>query len=306
MIKKINIPIAIIIAAIIIGGSLVYINQNKNQPDGSVLSAQAVADKSIAFINKNLLQEGATASFVSVNEENELYKIKFKIQDQEVESYASVDGKILFLQGFGYINMEEMDKTSEKRDRPDVKLFVMSYCPFGLQAQKTILPVYNLLKDKADIGIYFVYYIMHEKIEIDENLRQYCIQQDNKDKYFKYLECFTGEQNATKCLAQAGIDVNKTNSCISQTDQQFKVTESYNNKSTWLSGRYPLFDVHKDLNEKYGVGGSPTLIINDKDSSAERTPEGYKKAICEAFNVAPEECNQVLSGDASASDGSCQ
>jgi hypothetical protein len=308
MIKKFIVPISIVIAAVVIGGVLFYVNQNKNLSSNiTALSAQVVADKSIEFINKNLLQPGATAVFTSVNKENELYKIKFKINDQEVESYASVDGKILFLQGFGYVNMDEVKATSAKRDKPDVKLFVMSYCPFGLQAQKALLPVYNLLKNKADIGVYFVSYIMHEKKEIDENLRQYCIQKENKDQYFAYLSCFTTEQNADKCLAQAGVDVNKTNACVSQTDQQFKVTESYNNKSTWLSGKYPLFDVHKDLNQQYGVSGSPTLIINDKVSDAERTPEGFKKAICEAFNVAPEECSQTLSGDTgAANNGSCQ
>ena len=301
--KNLTLPIVIIIAALIIGGAI-YLNPKKT---AGFLSAQEAGQKAIDFINQNIFSgQNVTASLIDITESNGLYKMKIAIEGEEIETYLSLDGKLLFPQFVTMETEEEATAGGQKSDYPDVKLFVMTHCPYGLQAQKTILPVYNLLKDKADIGIYFVYYIMHEKIEIDENLRQYCIQQDNKDKYFKYLECFTGEQNTTKCLAQAGIDVNKTNSCISQTDQQFKVTESYNNKSTWLSGRYPLFDVHKDLNEKYGVGGSPTLIINDKDSSAERTPEGYKKAICEAFNVAPEECNQVLSGDASASDGSCQ
>lgn len=56
----------------------------------------------------------------------------------------------------------------------------MSYCPYGLQAEKMFLPVYDLLKNKAEMGIYFVNYIMHDKKEIDENLREYCIQKEQE------------------------------------------------------------------------------------------------------------------------------
>jgi len=54
---------------------------------------------------------------------------------------------------------------------PRVELFIMSYCPYGLQAQKVFLPVYELLGDKADIEVNFLNYVMHEKKEIDENLK---------------------------------------------------------------------------------------------------------------------------------------
>ncbi len=69
----------------------------------------------------------------------------------------------------------------------------------------------------------------------------------------------------------------------------------YNNRSTWVSGMFPRFNVEADLNTKYGVRGSPTLVINDKVVSINRSPEAYKEAICSAFTNPPEECNQKLS-----------
>ena len=275
-------------------------------------SPDKIAKAAINYINGNLLAKGMTASLVeSSKEKNGLYKVKFKIGGQEYDSYVSGDGKILFPQG---IEMEEKQETSQnqsqeqanqdvpKKEKPDVKLFIMSYCPFGLQAEKMYLPVYDLLGDKADMGIYFVSYIMHDKKEIDENLRQYCIQEKQKEKYYNYLNCFVKDDNFEKCLTEAKIDKTKLDKCISETDAAYKITEAYNDKESWLNGQFPKFDIHADLNEKYEVGGSPTVVINDKVVSVNpRSPEKFKESICDAFNEAPNECSQALSDEAASS-----
>jgi len=139
---------------------------------------------------------------------------------------------------------------------------------------------------------------MHEKQEIDENLRQYCIQKEQKEKYYNYLSCFVKEGKFNDCLSKAQIDTTKMESCISKTDEQYKVTSQYNDKSTWLNGNYPKFDVTTDLNEKYGVRGSPTIVINDEVVEVSpRSPEKFKEVICQAFNSQPQECSQTLSND---------
>jgi len=193
---------------------------------------------------------------------------------------------------------EAKKKELTKSDKPDVKVFVMSYCPYGLQAEKMYLPVYNLLKDKSTMGIYFRELRDARQKELDENLRQHCIQKEQSDKYAAYLECFTastaaadGTVNPATCLAKAEVDKTKMNACMSATDAQFKITENYNNKETWLSGSYPTFGIHEDLNKQYNVQGSPTIVINDKDAGTAltaRTPEAFKALICSTFNNEPE------------------
>ncbi len=293
---KSSLPLAIIIAGVIVGGAIAYTNQ-KSIP--GTLPSQEAADKALSFINANMLQEGITASLINIEESNGLYKVKLKIGEEEVEPYVSLDGRLLFVQAIDMGEAEQEEtQGAAKRDVPDVKLFVMSYCPYGLQAQKALLPAYDLLKDKADIGVYFVNYIMHEKIEIDENLRQYCIQKEQKDKLSSYLNCFVVAGNSSDCFSSAGIDTSMLDSCISSADAEFKVTENYNDKDSWLGGMYPKFNVHDDLNQQYEVGGSPTIVINDKVTNlASRSPEAFKKAICDAFNTPPEECSQTLSED---------
>ena len=74
----------------------------------------------------------------------------------------------------------------EKRETPEVDLFVMAYCPYGTQTEKAFLPVLELLGDKIDFNLRFVYYAMHGKKELDEQLRQYCIQKEQKSKKRTY------------------------------------------------------------------------------------------------------------------------
>jgi hypothetical protein len=170
----------------------------------------------------------------------------------------------------------------------------MAYCPYGLQMEKAYLPAMQLLKDKADISVKFVSYAMHGLKELEENTRQFCIQATQKDKYITYLKCFTGKDDYAGCLKTAGIGDGTLTECVNSINKQFGIMEKYNDKSTWLSGTYPQYPVHATLNEKYGVQGSPTLVINGVQSEAARTADGVKSAICAAFNNAPAECQQKL------------
>ena len=183
-----------------------------------------------------------------------------------------------------------------KSDKPKVELFVMSYCPFGTQAEKGILPAVNTLWNKIDFSVKFVNYSMHGKKEIDENNLQYCIQKEEPSKYKAYLTCFLEAWNQQDCIVKADLDMKKENACIENVKKQFKTEENFNNRASWLSWKYPLYQVYDDLNKKYGVQGSPTLVINGiKVQPASRSPQAYLDAICKAFKKQPAECKKQLS-----------
>ncbi len=82
-----------------------------------------------------------------------------------------------------------------KVDKPKAELFVMSHCPYWLQAQKWYLEVMEKLWDVADIKVKFVPYLMHGPSEWEENLVQHRIQKQQKEKYVPYLKCFLKEKN---------------------------------------------------------------------------------------------------------------
>jgi len=310
--------VAVIIVATVIAGALIYFSSQK---EGLPLAVEKAMD----YITEAGKREGETVSLISWEKGNGFYKLNFKIGKKEYQSFVSEDGKYLFPYAIDLISeiAKEESQTSvsqiEKRDRPEVKLFVMSYCPYGLQMEKAYLPVHALLKGKVDFGIYFVDYIMHGKKELEENLRQYCIQKEEKQKYDNYLSCFIKEGSYEKanifekCLAKAKIDEEKLENCLLETDREYKISSLYQDKSSWLNGRYPKFNVQSDLNEKYGVKGSPTLVINDSVivqnpqycpqgnikclvvSDFDRSPEKFKEVICQSFQSSPAECTQTLS-----------
>ncbi|MCP6718215.1 MAG: hypothetical protein KJI70_01530 [Patescibacteria group bacterium] len=288
--------IPIIILSVL--GVFLYLNQDVfNQKH---LSPEEISEKALSFVNTNILPEGITASLIDITEEGDVYKIRLDVQGTEYQSYVSKDGKYLFPDGyeldFNAGDEGQIQQETSKREMPDVKLFVMSYCPYGLQTQKAFLPVYDLLKNKAEMGVYFVDYIMHGKKEIDENLTQYCIQKDQREKYSEYLSCFVKDDDSQTCLSEAGINEDSLLSCIDTIDEEFSIYSQYQDEDTWIDGQFPKFDLHSALNQSYGVQGSPTIIVNDQIVSlSSRSPEAFKQVVCNAFSQIPEECSQILS-----------
>jgi FKBP-type peptidyl-prolyl cis-trans isomerase len=186
-----------------------------------------------------------------------------------------------------------------KQDKPLVEVFVMSYCPYGTQIEKGILPVMKLLDGSADFSVKFCDYAMHDKKEIDENLLQYCIEKDFKDKYPAYLECFLAASKSAECVKQVGLDTAKLNACVNETDAKYQVTATFNDKSKWAGSTYPPFKVNEDDNKKYAVQGSPTFVLNGVVIPGQgRDPQSLLDAICNGFKEKPAACSQKLSTDA--------
>jgi len=183
-----------------------------------------------------------------------------------------------------------------KNDKPVVELFVMSHCPYGTQIEKGILPVLEALGDKIDFELKFCDYAMHSKKELDEQLRQHCIKTEEPTKLISYLQCFLEADKPDECLEKSKVDISKLNVCVLATDEEYKVTENFNDKSTW-KGSFPTFNVYKEEVDKYSVGGSPTLVINGATEKSSRDAAGLLAVICSGFNNPPEECSAELSSE---------
>jgi len=186
--KALAIVIAVLI--LVIAAVIATVIADK-KPYKEIDIAEAVA-KSEDFINQFLMPSGSKASVIETSEEYDLYKLKINIgSESPVESYVSKDGKLFFPQAI------DMDKIAQeqagnnnsasnptvpvdipKNDKPVVELFVMSYCPYGTQIEKGILPVLETLGNKIDFQLKFVDYAMHEKKELDENY----VEKDEKDE----------------------------------------------------------------------------------------------------------------------------
>jgi len=208
-----------------------------------------------------------------------------------------------------------------KTDKPKVELFIMSFCPYGVQAAGVMEEPAALLGSKIDLKLNYVLYSnyasqrggvwsdycfdeaetycsMHGINELKEDIRQLCIQKNQGDKLWAYMSQVIAAYNAGNVSASnieakwkgfaqaAGINVAQVESCVN-------------------SEAETLLAEQAALNDIYGVQGSPTLIINGAKAQLSRTPEAFKTGICDAFNTAPAECQQALSSGGAAAAGNC-
>jgi len=280
-----------------------------------ILTPDEAKTKAGDYIN-NVLLEGNPdykAEVTSVTEENGIYKVMVKINDREIDSYMTKDGGKFFDRTFDMNQKNEGDASqpaagqqsiqtvNTKAAKPTVEVFVMSHCPYGTQIEKGIIPAIETLGDKVDFKVKFCDYAMHGQTELTEQLTQYCIQKNEPAKLIAYLKCFLGTAGdaagSAQCVKDNKINESKLKSCVSSTDKQYKVNSGFADKSTWLNGSYPKFDIFKADNEKYGVKGSPTLVINGEVISASRDSDSLLKTICTSFETQPGECQAQLSSE---------
>ncbi len=317
--QKKMLPILAIVIVLLVAG--IFMSQKGIGKNKTITPAEAKT-KAETFVKDTLLGGKTTFTISDATEYAGLYKMNITLEGspEPIESYMTKDGKIFLPQGMDIEKMTAEAKTAAggdtaaagdtakqpaaqapKSDKPVVELFVMSYCPYGTQIEKGIIPVLKALNGKIDFKLKFVDYSMHEKNEIDENLREYCIEKEQTAKLVPYLECFLKASDSPTCLKEQKVDEKKLSACVTATDKQFKITDSYNDKANWGS-QFPPFAIDKADNTKYGVQGSPTLVINGEQISAGRDAASLAKAICGAFNdgKAPKECSGTFSSTAPA------
>jgi hypothetical protein len=257
-----------------------------------------VKGKVNGFIKDNAPQGGAGVEIKEVikDKESGLYKVTISANKQDVITYITADGKKLFLQTVDLdaakkngsqadqAQADEKTEAEQKTDVPTVDLFVMSYCPYGLQMEKGTLPAVEALGNKIKFNLKFVDYTLHGQKEVDENLNQYCISKTQPAKLNSYLKCFWKDSKGTAagCMKTVGINAAQITTCVAEVTKQFNPTE----KSLGLN---------KEEAEKFGVQGSPTLVVNGTTISSGRDSASVLKAICSGFKNQPKECSAKLS-----------
>jgi len=297
----------------------------KNIFSAPTISEDILSEKVVTVIAKDIGDEKGV-SIKKIEKEGSLYKISLSVLDQDYESYATLDGKYLFPQK---INLNpSKPKEIVKSKKPNVSLFVMSYCPFGNQAEELLAPINNLLKDKTNTELHYIIYSnylsgypeycldeenkycsMHGIQEVNQDMRELCVQKYQKDKLWN----FVGEMNAKtssensdekweEIAKNIGINIDKIKTCqekegLSLLDQELNLTQK----------KYSVQDPAKhNGQEEQLISGSPTLIINDTIYGGDRSSSAYQETICSAFISAPKECSEKSEENQVAPSGSCE
>ncbi|MEK6958575.1 MAG: thioredoxin domain-containing protein [archaeon] len=327
--------VAFLFAGIVLGALLAYGMGALNSPTttigqnvftGASVDQNALKQNVEKYINTNLLTDKTVSAKILDSNDlgNGLFALSFEIyQDGAVVSSGQVyanEKEIIIGQLFSMsapVDQPEPVKTEyTKSDKPKVTLFVMAFCPYGLQAVKAFGPAMQLLGPTTDTKMGYVLYSnfasqygadwnaycfdenetycsMHGAGELNEDIRQLCIQKDQPDKLWNYLDAVVADYDAGKVSAAnidskwkdyakvAGVDTAKVESCIA------------NDAATLLAEQAAL-------NKQFSVQGSPTAIINGAQYAGGRTAEEFKTAVCQAFNTAPADCSAALNSTASS------
>jgi Cys-rich repeat protein len=272
---------------------------------GNAIKGEDAGKKLVDFLN---LRTGGGVEYISYEDKGDIYAVSVSYQGQNIPVYITKDGEY-FVQAPVSLSNETTTAKPEcttdddcqsgetcqsgycvappkevpKSDKPKVELFVMTYCPYGTQAEKGVIPAIKALGTKVDAKIRFVHYFMHGDKEEQETYTQVCIREEQNAKFLPYLECFLEDGDSARCLTKAGIDKTKLNTCLADGNKTAKV----------------YYEKDKTLSNGYGVQGSPTLIINGVETDQfgrDRSSSNALKIICSAFNTSPKtECSKTLS-----------
>jgi hypothetical protein len=262
------------------------------------VSAKTASEMLLQFYNSMGIQN---LSIDSVKEVSGLYEVNLGYKGEIIPIYVTKDGKAFTESLTPTFDTSSSSSTTQKEipksDKPSVELYVFTYCPYGTQMEKAMIPAVKLLGDSIDFKIRQIG-AMHGDFEKIEAQRQLCIEKNYPDKFLDYVlafdneaSCSTGEAScvATKTktiYSSLGIDSAKINSCMTSEGTSLYNAEVSNAQSKEASG-------------------SPTLIINGVNAQSSRSPEAVKEVICSAFKNVPSLCSQVLdSNQASAGFGS--
>lgn len=264
-----------------------------------------------AKVEALIKDSGGTATVKEAVEDGDLYKITVSANGQDQPVYITKDGTKFIQQAISFEDIEkqkaeakkqeeEASKPAPKSDKPEVNLYVMSFCPYGNKAEDTLKPVYNLLKDKVNFNFHYIVTVegsdiqsLHGQKEVDQDEREACVLKNyGKDSWMNFVAYVNSKCGSDGSCWEAGakslaIDTAKISACVS-------------------SDGLALMKENADVSNAAGASGSPTLTINEKTAQAVYqygNSEAYKKAICDAFNTAPAECAQALSSETSTAEG---
>jgi len=259
------------------------------------LTSEQAAQKVINYLD----EIGYPATLVDVEEVSGVYKVNIEIEEEILPIYVSKDGSLMFPQAIE-IELESYDAPNSQK--PVVKFFVMSYCPFGQQAEYSLEQVADLFGDKVEFEPHYViskdsegnFRSLHKENELNEDVRQICIWNNyESDIWWDYVSYVNDnialndiESEWKNAANKFNIDTDLIESCVSQE-------------------RENILNFEFELNNQYGVTASPTIFINDELYTEGRDPESIKEGICTGFTTQPAECSQTLSTNSEAASGSC-
>ncbi len=165
------------------------------------------------------------------------------------------------------MNLEELLASRVSRmGKPTLELFVMSYCPYGVQAEERIIPIVKKFGDTIDFKLRFIaqekepvsltditpFTSLHGYPEVSENIRQLLIAKEYPGKYLDYILCRGKKLNQSweACAQKLDINVEKIQTLFDSQEAE------------------QLFRENIKRGAELGIRTSPTILVDDRQFRA--------------------------------------
>ncbi len=279
-------------------------------PSAGTVDLSAARASASKYMNDLVSSQGLSVSITDATLKNGLYALTFSIVQngtsvQTGQVYETTDGQQLILPQ-AMFDLSKPAPTAaptpapvqmQKSDKPVMQMFVMSFCPYGKQAEAGIGPAVGLLNSTISFQPHFIVSAdlssLHGPDEAKEDRRQLCIWKYDQPKWWTYVNYVNANCSISdistcwvKAAAAAGLNQTKIQSCYDTEGDKLLTAEATTSAAM-------------------GVSGSPTVFINGVTYNGGRSAANYEAALCSAFNTAPGACSQTLSSTAAASAGNC-
>ncbi len=174
---------------------------------------------------------------------------------------------------------------------PKVKMdmYVMSKCPFGVQAEKALIPALEKLGSRVDFNLHFIgntnedgsFSSLHGEPEVKGDIVQLCAIKKYPDKYWKLIGCMNKNpgqipDNWESCATENGLNADDLRACLEGEEGKELLRASFAES------------------QKKGASGSPTIQINDEAYTGTRSEKSFLRSICSKFELdAPTLCAEI-------------
>ena len=175
-------------------------------------------------------------------------------------------------------------------DKVTVEMYVMSKCPYGVQAEQGIQPVLDEIGANVDFQLHFIateeggkFNSLHNEPEVKGNIQQLCARKHYPElaKWTGFLAC--QNENWQKipegwepCAKKMNMDEGKLKTCMDGEEGKGLLRESLKKA------------------QAANAQGSPTIKIGGEEYSGGRSKSDFMRAICAKYTGAkPAPCANI-------------
>ncbi len=161
----------------------------------------------------------------------------------------------------------------------NVDMYVMSQCPYGVQAEDAIIPALKNLGDSVVFNLNFIgtansdgsFNSLHGVNEVNGDTVQLCAIKYEPKKYMDLILCMNQNSgsipaNWEQCADQLKLDKASIKKCYEGAEGKQLLSASFSSSGI------------------AGAQGSPTIKINGKDYSGQRDLASFTRAMCQNVN----------------------